>query len=501
MSQSQGDKWHEPHVDESLLMEYLGGELEAARAHEVCKHLNGCKECRNLMDQIEDTLRSYKSAYRELAPPPPRPWADLRPRLHKLDAEQLQTRRRPLCHLWWAAAAAGVAIAFVTMRLTTGQTVSAAELLDKASAVETPVKRTRVKTSRAHTENELSAMFREANFDWRQPLRARAFADWRKSLPKKEDEVRILQSPEKRIGRYYRIRTSTPHGSLSEVSITLRAEDLRAIQERFEFRNHDWVEIFEAPPEELKPTPMSIAQVPNEKPLEKPPVVVTGTDELRVWAALHNIGADLGEPVEVRRTEQAIEVSVLGVSGRREREIRDALNELPNVTLKFDQPQAVRTSGEPGQAAEQASSGSLQPRLLELMGSPANVEAFTNAALEQSEIALARAHAIRQIAGRFPERQSLAPADRETLRSIEADHIRELREAVRRLASILQPLTGEIGSAAGSSGDVLVASQRLDTLLNVALASAGKAADPEKTVAEIRQALANLERAAREYSP
>src|SRR4051812_42158671 len=108
MSQSPGDKWQEPHIDESLLMEYLGGGLEAARAHEVCKHLNGCKECRNLMDLIEDTLRSYKSAYRELAPPPPRPWADLRPRFNKLDAEQLQTRRRSPYRLWWAAAAAGV---------------------------------------------------------------------------------------------------------------------------------------------------------------------------------------------------------------------------------------------------------------------------------------------------------------------------------------------------------------------------------------------------------
>ena len=500
------------HLDDLLLTKYLDGELEAARAMHVREHLDTCEACRSLMAETESVFRAYKSAYRQSLPAPPRPWADLQPRLKKLDAEQLQTIARPLAHRgrsswWWAAAAAGIAVGIVAMRLSTGETVSAAELLEKASARDVSVARVQVKTrkgsfvraSRELGDPELAAMFREANFDWNNPLRAAAFATWRSGLAEKRDEVRILENPNQRIGRFFRIHTSTPTGILSDVSIVIRAADLRAVEERFEFRNQEWVEISEAPAEE--PPPVTIAQGPSPDRAAAPQATLA--DELRVYAALHKIAADLGEPIEIQRTDRTVEVTVLGATARREREIREAVADLPNTNLNFEQPQVIKSPAEAGRTDGDGPAGALHSRLLSLMGSSANVENFTNAALEASESALARAHALRQMSDRFRAKDQLDATNREVVRSIEADHLRALRDAVRNLGKILQPLLGKQESrASGQTPDartLLGAAQRLDTLLSVALASAGSEEDPEKMIGRLRQALGELERVAREY--
>ena len=431
------------HSEELLLLSYLDGELDAARAAEVRQHLDTCDECRQYLAEARAALRFHDEATRAMLPAPPRLWADLRPRFNDLDAERRQLRRsRPSFQpVWWAAAAAVIALAVIVLRLSTGETVSAAELLARASVREsTPVRvqvktrnRSFVRSAREASDPELATLFRNANFDWEQPLRAGAFSDWRNGLSEKRDDVRILQNPPVGKGRFYRITTTTPNGGLSEVTLTIRAADLRAVEERFQFRNSEWVEISEAP-------------VQNESDPERPAISqgaipqagVTILDEIRVFEALHGIGADLGEPIEVRRTDSAVEVTVLGANARREKEIRDALNGVPHVIAKFEQPQAVRgATGESGQAASETPSGPLHSRLLHVMGSSANVDAFANAALETSEAILAKAHAIRQLAERFP-------APNESVHAMALDHHRALRDEVTHLREVLHPLTGGV---------------------------------------------------------
>jgi hypothetical protein len=190
---------------------------------------------------------------------------------------------------------------------------------------------------------------------------------------------------------------------------------------------------------------------------------------------------------------------VLGVSARREKEIREALQSLPNVAVKFEQPQAVR-----GQAIDSAAansetpSGPLHSRLLHLMGSSAHVEAFTNAALEASESILSRTHALRQLADRFPE-------SNEAVHTMAADHHRALRDAIARLQDILHPLTGDIETQRNvgnvDARSLLGAAQRLDTLLTLALASPNQRDDPEEVIARLRRSLAELDAAAAGYKP
>lgn len=494
------------HREELVLLGYLDGELDADRADEVRRHLDSCYECRALLTEARATLRMHDEAVRVGLPPPPRQWADLRPLLNDLDAERRQLRRtRPSFQpVWWAAAAAAIALIAIVIRLSTSQTVSAAELLAKASAQESsPAERIHVKTrtrsfiraARHGGDPELAAMFEQANFDWERPLRAAAFADWRNSLSEKHDEVRVLQNPAARKGSYYRITTTTPEGGLSEVSVTIRAADLRAVEERFQFRNSEWVEISEVaddPAREPAVTPPSLARPsPSSGPTE--------ADEVRVFEALHRIGADLGEPIEVRRTAASIEVIVLGASARREKEIREAISGLPHVSVKIEQPQAVRGPGsESVGASAETPSGPVHSRLLRLMGSSADVDAFTNSALETSEAILARAHALRQLADRFSE-----PND--SVRALNADHHRALREGVARLDSILQPLIGSVEAqrpaTVADARALLGAAQRLDTLLTLALASPNQREEADEVVARIRRALADLEGAATGFKP
>ena len=277
--------------------------------------------------------------------------------------------------------------------------------------------------------------------------------------------------------------------------MTIRAADLRAVEERFQFRNSEWVEISEAPVQnESDPQRPAISQGAIPQP------GVTILDEIRVFEALHGIGADLGEPIEVRRTDSAVEVTVLGANARREKEIRDALNGVPHVIAKFEQPQAVRgAAGESGQAASETPSGPLHSRLLHIMGSSANVDAFANAALETSEAILAKAHAIRQLAERFPE-------PNETVHAMASDHHRALRDEVTHLGEVLHPLTGGVetqprGMAPADARSLLGAAQRLDTLLSLALASPNQKDDPEDVIARIRRALADLEGASAGFKP
>src|SRR5690349_20649014 len=135
---------------------------------------------------------------------------------------------------------------------------------------------------------------------------------------------------------------------------------MRAIEERFQFRNNEWVEISEAV--EINPVG------PEPSIAAQPQVIsegasVSSADELRVIEALHRIRADLGEPIEVRRTERSIEVTVLGAAEQREQEIRSVLDDIPKVALRFEQPQAVPTpAGDVARGGADAPEGPLHSR-------------------------------------------------------------------------------------------------------------------------------------------
>ncbi|HYO83356.1 MAG TPA: carboxypeptidase-like regulatory domain-containing protein, partial [Bryobacteraceae bacterium] len=366
------------------------------------------------------------------------------------------------------AIAASVVLAIFLFRLTSETTVSAAELLRDATAAETRKPEVRVKRLKVRTRkgvfirptrdvaaSELAARFSSAGYDWNDPLSARAFASWRDTLAEKDDRVRLLYNSEFGSGRFYRVTTSTPAGDLAEASITIRAADLQAVHEAFRFRDNETVEITEEPehtqqpsrllPPELRATDANRGQQDQTITASRP---VTAADEVQVLAALHSIGADLGEPVEVRRERSELVVVALAPSPDRQAQIRAALSTLPFVSLRFENPEPVASSqGEQRIAEAEAPRVNAFVDLLGTrLGSRNTVENFTNHVLDLSEAALARAHALRRLAERFPpETEAALPADAgEKLGAMRRAHSDKLMAGVRQLMEVIAPVAGRV---------------------------------------------------------
>jgi anti-sigma factor RsiW len=505
-----------PHIAEDLLLRYADGELTEHEAAEIRGHIAGCAECSEAADEYRHAVDAFVVWHRDLKrslPAPPLPW---KPPFDTSRVVEMPRRSRTVFR--WGAVAAAAAFAFITWQLSTRQTVSAAELLERASVREqsAPVRRQiQIRTARQTlrrpavstrsangAEADLRALFEAARFSWEDPLSARSFSAWRGQLAQKQDDVRIMNGGTFGPGRYYQIRTTTPEGELAEATITLRATDMLAVRERLQFRNSEWVEITEATDESRPSVPDP--QIASETPRTEPPAttaapvptIATPADELRVFAALHELGADLGEPVGVRRDETSgkVVVSMLGLGASREQQIRAAIADLANVVIQAEQPEAMRP---PSGAARRGATARTNRELESRVGTGPVLENFVNDVLEHSDGALARAHALRNLAGRFTQdvEVQLAPADRAVLENIVRDHQRALARHAERLRVVLKPFVGEPQGAAAPAvawqdeAAGLVASARsLDAILSEYVAGSGGTAD------RVAAALADLER-------
>lgn len=463
------------HLGEERLLRYADGEIVEA---EVRQHLEACAECARRLDEIEravEDYREYHAALKASDPAPPREWEDLRPRM----------TARPMRWRAWAAVAATVLVAFAAYdRISRPAAVSAAELLRKAAAAEKPSdpkRRIRVKTAKREivrpafvaggVASELESMFLAARFSWQEPLSARSFAAWRDGLADKQDTVR-----EEAGG--YEIETTTSGGPLRGATIVLDS-DLRPVRETLEFAD-ERVEIAAI---EAEPGALGAAPGPST--------------ELRALAALHAIGADLGEPVQVTRGDEVV-VTATGLTEARERQVRAAVAEIPGVVYRVGEvPLAPDTSRERKGAVVQHTPSALQG----VLG-----EDGVNRILDASEAVMARVFALRGLSRRFPHvvEAELADADRDVLASMRSEHVAGIRRHVGALQASVAPLLSrkpETAEAA-AGGDwqakaerLFTAAQAVDHLLTRVLAGGQ---DFSRLAPELGDALAQLDAEARQ---
>jgi hypothetical protein len=426
----------------------------------------------------------------------------------------------------WAAVAAAVVIGITIGQWPSEQKASAAELLRKASdraltvsaprrpirittktgsvirpAVWSGSRNTRLAGDAPDRTSSIRTLFESANYDWEDPLSARSFSNWRESLPQRQEEVKEVS--ERGQLSAYEIRTSTDSGSLAEARLTLRASDLHPVHETLRFRNGEWVQITEATTESTEdlPTSPALPSIASEpvKPSEQP---VTAAEELRVWAVLHRAGADLGEPVEVQRVpdRNAIVVTALGLTPERRRVLQQALSGIPRVEIQFSDPKPVR---EPSRVVSDEipdRQPALQSKLEAQLGGRTMAENFTNQLLEASESSLARAHAIRKLADRFPQEveQGLNPADRSLLLSVVSEHVQALEAASRRVTTAVHQFAPSSSQAAAvpaqswqtHARSLLETSQRIDALLTQLLAVPGSVDNESLMLQRLDEALA-----------
>ncbi|HEY3841169.1 MAG TPA: hypothetical protein VGL72_31575, partial [Bryobacteraceae bacterium] len=225
---------------------------------------------------------------------------------------------------------------------------------------------------------------------------------------------------------------------------------------------------------------------------------------LQVFFVLHRLGADLGDPVEISQHAGDIEISAMGLSGGRQRQLRAAFRDIPSLTLRFD-------SGAPHGKAAREQSQSVQPgdtvgptRLEAILGSAQAAEDFTDRALDASDAMMARAHALRALATAFGPAQeaALSADDRNQLTEMRNEHATALTARAAELRAALRLVLGEIPAARGSeniqepwqfaSRKLFTAARQFDDTLNREVAGGGA---PNSDFGKLSAALVQLDRA------
>jgi len=547
--------WQNEHPDPDDLIRYSNGELSARESARVARHIENCWECRTEAEDTTSVIGRYVHYRRSLLhpsiPPPPKDWQDLSSHFARIRSEH----RSSGAHSWptWVmsllrkprvaatAAATLIVSAAAFFYVPQSQSALAAELIEKAVRQEraTPVAvaadaRIRVKNREgafirrgnlsegvgeivpavfAAMATRLEGQFQSARYNWSTPLSATSFSDWRRGLEEKHDT--LSTSKDENARELVAVQTSTTSGTLGGVTLVLRKSDLHPIRCEFHFRDGDEVEISEATvPAQIasprQPPRLSETVRPTEraKPESQPEVLLGSSDELHVLAALHRIGADLNDSLNISRDNSRIVVSGIGIKSERQAEIVAALGGLPHVNTEFlkpPPPSSVKLQpGEP--LTERPGPLAFGKRIEDQVGGSAAMEAFSNSLLRLSEMLLVRAHALRQLSERFPadvERQ-FGPDDKILLDQIRQDHAREVSRAADQIQSFLSPVLEKLGvpvKVAQSSNpeswqlavqNVLAAGQRFDRVLAATLAPTAGMKDES---AELGNALGALQAA------
>ncbi len=522
------------HLSDEELAGYQDGERMPADS----AHVEGCAQCTARLHDLEAAIAAY-AEYRDSIRNPQLPAAPMAwRRLDQLAAEHESGRRRRVLQWWLPATAAAlglVTLIAVGLRNHGTDSERASQLLDRAGLAAMPADemialrihgRTLLRPAvlsgdeAAGGDPELThveKLFQTAQYGWRQPLNPRTFQKWRGIQKNRRDSVtRIMGSGGERM---YRVRTDVPSGVLRAASLRLREGDLRPAGGDFEFAGEDPVSMEETWPP-ATPVPASSAPAPAEPEAETP---VGPAETLHVLAALDQIGADAGEPIDV--TEDAAHRHVVvragGLSAGRRQAVVAALAALPRVIVDF-RSQAMPVGAGPSIAPQTYSSKIPAPfrqRFEEQLGGPAGLQEVTDRVLEASAQALGRTHAMEVLARDFPAEieGDLNFQDRQLLRQLRRRHVAELqrlagqiREGVKPLLDTADAAGPAVGGPVGDNGrsqtwqsgvhELMAAAQETDRLLNHLLAGSYSQAGGEEMLRRLAAAVERLERTVQSQS-
>jgi hypothetical protein len=296
------------------------------------------------------------------------------------------------------------------------------------------------------------------------------------------------------------------------------------VEERLEFANQEWVEITEVPDDAVPPAPISAgaemprvarspiaSSNPTSNAVVPPSPSASAADELQVIAALHDLGADLGEPVEISRSGSEVLVNGVGIAPARQQEIRNALGSNPRVVVHFSDSPPANVQDQTAAPSDTPTGGDvrqLQARLAEQLGGRANLEQLASQVLDSSESLMARAYALRRLAEQFPSaaEQELNPKDKELLKRLRAEHSAALRQQAAQIDRELQPVLSTVPGGAGTPPDngppsepwqaateaLFQSARGLDKLVGVMFGAAPSDAPGGQLPAQLKTGLAQL---------
>lgn len=542
------------HPEDGLLLRYLDGELPGRKARQVRTHLEACWQCRAQVEELEgvigECVRYRKNVLAPSLPPPPEPWRrlDFERALSESAAEAeslfvrltrfLSPRQNP--GLRWALSGAAVlALCFVLVQqLRETPKVEAAALLQKAvrASQSRPAthKRLRITTRTgqmtrvigvaykpAARETEIARLFDAAHYDWNDPLSATSYAAWRRQLPHFQDAVASQPNS-------YEIKTTTEDSELLSATVKFRTTDLAPLEGRFEFRNRDWVEMTELVDQQTNPASTvagTTGGMPRQPGVPPDPLNVPVetaepaalSEELQVVAALHQLGADLGDPLEISREGRQVLVSGTGIPPQRQQQIHGVLDRLPHVVVRFDDPTVpASATPAPSEPAVRDAAGpdksTYAARIEERLGGRPQFERFSSGVLDWADSAMTRAYALRRLAQQFSAsaENQMTAEDRRTLRKLGREHLAGFAKDAQRVANTVNPILIGMGVTVTGPGeappdirqdpvdwqfaseDLLASARRAETLLAVVLGAAAAETAPGNAPAQLFATLEQL---------
>jgi len=240
-----------------------------------------------------------------------------------------------------------------------------------------------------------------------------------------------------------------------------------------------------APPRSRPPSPPAPVPVP-EAALSPLPL------QVRAAQILHELGADLGEPVVIVSSATQALVRANGLDPRRRQTIAAALAIQPGIEFQNIDPVAsVPAAASPPTPAQPLRPKLFHAQLLNRLGSPAAVESFANAILDDSDSIAVRAHSLSTLAELFPPDARLTASERAIVNTILATHRATLRRHVQSIRNQLRPFLPAAAPAENAAGAAQAG--ELDRLLNAAFAGAPLALSDPELAARIQTLLQALD--------
>jgi hypothetical protein len=232
---------------------------------------------------------------------------------------------------------------------------------------------------------------------------------------------------------------------------------------------------------------------------------------LRVFVALRRLDADLGEPVEVTRTEKEVVVTGVGLDAGRAQQIQSALAGLPRVAVRFSEPAAV--AAPPARGGIRTSTPNpavarLQAKLESTVGGRAVFEQWSEQVLERTESLMAHAHALRRLSRRFgPEVESqMGGEDRRMLLDLRNELAQSLLGLESALEQVMTPAFRATPGSAAPGGNWQQASEelfqsawRVDRLVSMVFGGAAGDVAQESLESQFVRRLSEMRAAAEAY--
>lgn len=251
-------------------------------------------------------------------------------------------------------------------------------------------------------------------------------------------------------------------------------------------------------PKVTPPPALGTKPAPIPPPAAQPTAAPSSPLHGQVLAAqvLHQLGADLGEPVGIVPSPTHAIVRARALDPRRRQAIQEALARLPGVVFESSEPRTAGT-GAPAPAAPSVPQAP-RPRLFEAsllkqLGSSAAVESFANAVLDDSDAIAIRAHAIQTLDSLFSRHARLSPPDRAVVDGIVSAHRAVLGRHLQSLRARLQPILDVPAGPAADAAPLSTRAIELDRLLNAAFAGAQVSLTDVELAARIQSLLQDLD--------